>query len=696
MTSNVSTARIVGIDVGGTFTDLTIYDPASGETRAVKAPSVRHAPDEGVLATLAKSGVELADLGRIIHGTTVATNAILERRGALTALVTTEGFRDVIEIGRTTRLAPNTLYDPYFVRTSPLVPRHARYTVRERINGDTSVEVPLDPAICEELAETIAGEGYDCVAICFLNAYANPEHEKLAADIFRARFEHVTASHEVLNEIREYERFSTTVMNGYLKPLIATYTSRLTKALRRGGFAGPFYTTASNGGLMNEANVRAQPVRTVLSGPAAGVAAAHYVAEQIGRSNYVTYDMGGTSSDVALVTDEGWPVKRETVVDGLLVKAPQLDIHTIGAGGGSIARLDEGGSLFVGPDSAGADPGPACYGHGGREPTITDANVVLGRIGAGQSLGGSLNIDVEAAHTVIGRLARRAGLGVEDMALGILDIAVTKMSVAIYEISIARGTDPRDLTLMPFGGAGPLHACLIADELGIGEVVVPPLPGAFSAFGGFCASPFKERQETVLLRLDSNTCQNLTARAEAFANDVTTGLVEEGFEASTIRHRCELDCRYVGQSHEITIEVDVVDDENAICTAFETAFKRQFSRLDSDRAIEIVNIRIIGEVVTTPPPLPRLKRLAADAPAAERTVVTQGGPKNCPIHGRDDLAAGSVLDGPLIVEEMSSTTYVPPGWSLEIGGFGEMVVTRGPGRTRSRQTSRRSQPVLVS
>ncbi|MEM8853816.1 MAG: hydantoinase/oxoprolinase family protein [Pseudomonadota bacterium] len=682
--------RIVGIDVGGTFTDLTVFDPVSGETVAVKSPSVRHAPDEGVLAALKKADVDLAEVALIVHGTTVATNALLERRGAKTAMVTTEGFRDVIELGRTTRLTPNTLYDPYFERTPPLVRRRDRHTVRERINGDGAIETPLDEAATERLAERLAEEGFESVAIGFLNAYANPAHEAQAAAIFRRHFTHVSVSHEVLNEIREYERFSTTVINAYLQPLVASYTERLVTALKAANYGGAFYTTASNGGLLNEADVAARPVRTVLSGPAGGVAAAHYVAEQIGRSSFVTYDMGGTSSDVALVADGAWPVKRESILEGLLVKVPQLDIHTIGAGGGSIAVLDEGGGLFVGPQSAGARPGPAAYGHGGTAATVTDANVVLGRIGAGQSLGGSLTIDAEAARTAVGALATTAGLSVEEMALGILDIAVTKMATAIHEISIARGYDPRDLALMPFGGAGPLHACAIADELGIPEVVIPPLPGAFSAFGGFCAAPFKERQVTVLLPLDDDAPAKLQAHAKEIVADLRHAFTQEGHDPDRVVLRHEVDCRYQGQSHELTI-VARLDCVETISGPFEEEFERQFARLDPDRSIEVVNLRVVAALTTTPPPLPDRAPGDVPAPTGERAVTTHEGTDPCPVMARDGLPAGATINGPLVVEEMSSTTFVPTHWSLSVGRHGELVLTQraeaSNGHTRHREAA---------
>ena len=642
---------------------------------AVKAPSVRSAPDEGVLAALQKAAVDLSAVDAIVHGTTVATNALLERRVARAAFVTTAGFRDVIELGRTTRMVPNTLYDPYFVRTPPLIPRRDRYRVYERMGGDGEVEVPLDEFAVTELANALFKDGFDAIAIGFLNAYANPAHERAAAKIFRDRFEHVSVSHEVLNEIREYERFSTTVVNACLQPLVGAYTQRLVGALRQSGYSGPFLTIASNGGLLGEDKVRAMPVRTVLSGPAAGIAAAHHLTRELGIDNYVTYDMGGTSSDVALVAGGRWPVKRETVLEGIMVKVPQLAIHTVGAGGGSLAHVDEGGSVFVGPQSAGSRPGPACYGRGGTEATVTDANAVLGRIGRGQSLGDSLKIDTAAADAAVGTIGNRMGLDAPGAAAGIIDLAVTKMSAAVHEISLARGYDPRDLVLLPFGGAGPLHACLIAAELGIPKVLIPPLPGAFSAFGGLCAQLFEERQETVLLTLDEDGRAQLADLAAQFEIDLRDTLTADGFAPSRIDLRTEVDARYLGQSHELTVTVSDLATISGIRTPFEAEFQRQFGRLDNERTVQIVNLRVIASVRAAPPNFTAMMTGAPSDTTPTHAAAPDAQHGDLPIHLRSALSPDAAIDGPAIIQEMTATTYVPDGWTLRVGTAGELVLT---------------------
>ena len=691
--ANVAAANdlIAGVDIGGTFTDLTIHDPATGAVTAVKAPSDRARPERGVLAAIGKAGVDLRRCRFMVHGTTVATNAMLERSGPRVAMITTEGFRDVVELGRTTRLVPGTLYDPYFRRTPPFVSRRDRHVVPERMSPDGVSETRPDPAEVEQVLDAVAESGAEAVAVCFLNSYADAGHEQAVAAQARCRFDCVTASAEVLNEVREFERFSTCTVNAYLMPLMSRYVARLVERLREGGLGGSFYTMASNGGLMSEPLVRALPVRTVLSGPAAGISAAAYLMEALGIDSFVTYDMGGTSTDVALVTGGAWPVKRETVLDGILLKVPQLDIHTIGAGGGSIAHRDQGGSLVVGPQSAGAIPGPACYGTGGEAPTVTDANVVLGRLGFGQRLGDSLEIDADAARAAVARLAASLNLDTGTMAEGIVRVAVARMAQAIYEISIGRGHDPRDFVLLPYGGAGPLHACLVAEELGIGRIVVPPDPGAFSAYGGLCSALFRDRTATRLRLLDDDAATALAAEAA----EMRAGLAEEfaagGVSVADLVYRHELDARYVGQAHEITVPVSGEAGAAEILDHFEETFERHYGRLDRDKAIEIVNLRVIAEVPARPPALvPLADDIQGTTPGGEpsrRTVRIDGAPAGVAVQSRGSLAAGTVLAGPRIIEEMTATTYVPQGWTVTVGRFGELDLNRNP-----TQTDRQGEP----
>ena len=680
----------VGLDVGGTFTDAIVYDVRRRTSVAVKVPSNRAAPDQAVLGALKKTGVVAAELHRIVHGTTVATNALLERRGARVAFVASEGFRDVIELGRTTRLTPGSLYDPYFRRREPVIRRRDRFEVGGRMAASGTVDIALDEAAVDTLGRRLKAEGIEAVAVGFLNAYRNPVHERRAAEILGAYLPFVTISTDVLNEMREYERFFATALNAYLMPMMARYVDVLEHSIARDFPAAGFYTVASHGGLLTAAAVIAAPVRTILSGPAAGLAATLRLAQSINTPNVITCDMGGTSTDVALIHDFAMPLRHETIVDGDVIRLPQLDIHTVGAGGGSVAHLDAGGSLFVGPKSAGAQPGPACYGHGGVEPTITDANVVLGRMGPAQELGGSLRIDAEAACRVVGALAEQAGLSLTQMAEAIVDLGVAKMSAAVHEISVARGFDPADFVLLCYGGAGPLHACLVAEELGIPRVVAPPNPGAFSAFGALCSALTKDRSLTLLAPLDAD---GLAAAGRFFAESKTllaASFVVEGvmvahgsdtvprdarhFDSDLVCER-QIDVRYAGQAHEMTVTIEPGCTVAQATTGFESGFEREFGRLDRDRQLVLVNARLIA-------------RLPVDAPdwvappegdgacAAMRDVSVDGTILRVPVWRREDLRTTTRIDGPAIIEEMSATTYLPFGWTAARGAVGELDLRR--------------------
>ena len=676
MHAEASPRYLAGLDVGGTFTDLTLYDRASGETRAFKVPSNRRAPDEAVLAALDKSGVPREQVGLIVHGTTVATNALLERRGARAAMITTEGFRDVVELGRTTRLVPNSLYDPYFQRPEVLIRRRDRRVVRERVEADGTISQPLDRAALVEIARALKEEGIEAIVVGFINSYRNARHEQAAAAVLREMFEFVTVSSDVLNEMREFERFSAATINIYVMPIMASYVRRLTGAVQAGNAATSFYTMASHGGLMSTDMVCTHPVRTILSGPAAGVAAAVQLARTIGTGNLITYDMGGTSTDVAMVSAGRFPLRRETLLDGMVIRLPQLDIETIGAGGGSIATLDAGGSLHVGPTSAGAVPGPACYGRGGGAPTVTDANVVLGRLGDAQELGGSLRIDRHAAVASMESMARSAGLPVERMADGIVRLAVAKMASAVYEVSVARGYDPREFALLCYGGAGPLHACLVADEVGIPQVIVPPMPGAFSAFGALCSTLAKDRVATLLARLDAASLARASTQAEAFERAMLDEFRSEGVAVDGYATEWQLDVRYAGQAHEITITVPPRPEVREVADIFERDFEREYGRRDQGRDLELVNVRVLGRIPIDAPRFHAPRASKSPSAAGTRRVFVADQACECPVWHRDGLSPHTSIDGPAVVEEMSATTYLPPGWRIVVGAIGEMQARR--------------------
>jgi N-methylhydantoinase A len=667
---------VVGVDVGGTFTDLVVLDRTTGGLTACKVPSNRNAPDQAVMAALERASVPMDRLGLVVHGTTVATNALLERRGAATAIVTTEGFRDVVELGRTTRMVPNTLYDPYFRKAPPLVRRRDRHVVAERTDraGESETVPDLDalPAIMARMAD----DGIASVAVCFINSYADDGHERAVMARLRERFAYVCGSAAVLNEVREYERFSTAVVNAYVMPLMARYVGSLVSALRDRQCQGAFCTMASNGGLMSARMVSDLPVRTILSGPAAGVVATSALCRTLGVARAVTCDMGGTSTDVALIEDGVWTTKRETVLQGMVVKMPQIDIATIGAGGGSIAWLDAGDALQLGPESAGAVPGPACYGRGGRAPTVTDANVVLGRLGAGQRLGDSLNLDAAAAYAGLESIAGRRGVAVPAMAEGVVRLASARMAAAIHEISVARGHDPRDFVLIPFGGAGPLHACQVADELAIPRVIVPPDPGAFCALGALCARLVKDRSRTLLRQLDAEAVAVVGRDADVFEIALRAEFAQDGIDAAQMAAERQLDLRYAGQAHEITITIAPDLDAEAIIAQFEAAFEREFGRRDSDKPVELVNLRVIGSIEVNAPAFPKRAPGGVMPQAATRMITVDGGTLTAQVHARASLPVGARVAGPAVIEEMTATTYLPPGWALEVGQYGELILAR--------------------
>jgi N-methylhydantoinase A len=541
------------------------------------------------------------------------------------------------------------------------------------MEADGTISSPLDEAAVETAALALKAEGVESVVIGFVNGYRNDAHERRAAAILARHFEYVTVSTAVLNEIREFERFSVAAINGYVMPVMASYISRLTRAVQRSFPHAGFYTVASHGGLLSTSTATAQPVRTVLSGPAAGVAAAVHLARALEVPNLITYDMGGTSTDVALIAGAEFPLKRETLLEGLVIRLPQLDIHTVGAGGGSIAALDAGSSLQVGPESAGAVPGPAAYGKGGTRPTITDANVVLGRLGPGQEMGRSLRIDTAAAVASVNRLAVSLGQDAEATAAAILRLGVAKMAAAVHEISVARGFDPREFALLSYGGAGPLHAALVADEIGIPRVIVPPSPGAFSAFGALCSALAKDRSRTVLQLLDTHSLGEAEHAFAAMLAEIRAEFSAEATDLSALVEERQYDLRYRGQAHELTITIPQGSALLDVIERFETVFERQFGRRDSGRGVELVNLRVIGRIPIEAPAW-TMSGGGTGRPSGVRSVSGIAAP--CEVWSRPDILPDMRIHGPAVIEEMSATTWLPPGWSLSLGVVGQMELVR--------------------
>jgi N-methylhydantoinase A len=677
---------IVGVDVGGTFTDLTAVDETTGRVVVTKVPSEPRNEAGALLAGLDALGIASREVRRLVHGTTVGTNAVLERRGARVAVLTTAGFRDLIEIGRTKRNIP-ALFVPTFVRPKPVVERRHRFEVAERLNADGSVLVPLDAASVERALDGALGAGAGAIAVCLLHAYLNPAHERLIADIVKSRAPGlpVSCSADVVPEYREFERFSTTVLNAYLQPLMDAYLEGLEERLLATGYGHGVLTVGSSGGMMTTATARRLPIKTIFSGPAGGVSQACFVGAAAGARDFITYDMGGTSTDVCLVRDLTPVMTSDSMVGAFPVKVPQIDMHTVGAGGGSIAWLDVDGSLQVGPRSAGARPGPAAYGHGGTEATVTDANVVLGRIGAAKRLGGTIGIDRARARAAVAELATRMGgtLGVEALAEGIVRIAVARMTSAIREISIQRGYDPRDFTLIAFGGAGPMHALAMAEEIGIPRVLVPRHPGNFSALGLLASDIKHDDVRTRVGRLSGQSAL-LPALFEEMAGGARRQLEAEGFAPEQQRLRRSLDLRYRGQAFELNVDAGGADTPLPGIDAIEAELHRQhkaaYGHANPDAVVELVNARLVGYgVVPKPAAEPyRSATTTLDAALAERRPVWfDGAEHDCPVWERERLPERAELRGPGIVEEFGATTVVLPGWRGALDAHGNIRLEPG-------------------
>ena len=663
----------LGVDVGGTFTDLVLYDEATGRLTHAKTPSTPEDQSRGVIAGIESLGIDPAQLGRLAHGSTVATNTLLERNGAKLAAVTTEGFRDVLVVGRGNRTA---LYDIKARRDPALLARAAIHEVSERARHDGTVL--RAPDRLDELAARLKQDGTEAVAICFLHSYANPENEMRAKAALQAALPgvFVTASYEVSPEYREYERFATTAVNAYVAPRVRRYLASLESAVRSRGYRRPVSIMTSNGGAWPIPELSELPVNSVLSGPAAGVIGAAALGRAAGEPNLITCDMGGTSTDCCLILDGEFAMTTMAKVGGLPNRVRQIEINTVGAGGGSVAYLDAGGFLNVGPRSAGAMPGPAAYGRGGAEPTVTDANVALGRLAPDEVFGGQIRLDVAAARDVVSRLADRLGVSPERMADGIVKLAVARMTSAVKEISIMRGHDPREFALLPFGGAGPLHAALIADELGMRRVVVPPLPGNFSAFGLLLADERRDFVRARLLRTADLALGDLQSVLDELREEGRKKLAESGFEADSMRFEATLDMRYVGQAFELTTPLpETLRSMADVEAAFRAVYERRYSHA-TEEPTEIVAIRLAAYGRVPKPELRPAPEGAAAKPLGERPVWFDDGFLPCPVYDRETLGRGPVIEGPALVQEAGSTTLVPPGFRAQVGRVGELVLER--------------------
>jgi N-methylhydantoinase A len=676
----------IGVDIGGTFTDLVLSE--DGRLKIHKLLSTPQNPAQAMLAGLeAISEGRLEAISRVSHGSTVATNAILERKGARTALITTQGFRDILAIGRQNRPVLYTLHPQL---PPPLIPREWCYEIPERLDYTGAVLTPLDRAALDRVLDDMAAQGIESVAVCFLYSYVNPAHEQAVRTriLQRGLLQEwqIALSCEVLPEFREYERASTVALDAYVRPVMSRYLQQLEDSLPK---TSSLWIMKSDGGVISARHARQQAIQTALSGPAAGVIGAFHVAKLAGYDHIITLDIGGTSTDVALCP--GAPIRRpESEIDGLPLRIRLLDIETIGAGGGSIARLDAGGALRVGPESAGADPGPIVYGRGGKQITVSDANAVLGRLDEAHFLGGRMSLDVDAARAAIEQLADQMNLNVEAAAQGIVNVANVNIDRALRRVSVARGFDPRDFTLVAFGGAGPLHACEVAERLEIPRVLVPRYPGVLCALGLLAADVALDYNRSVLGVVKEDTQEQLQVYLDAMIAQAGGELAREGIDEQDMVFNGLVDMRYQGQAYELTIAFsnpppgllpasreEEKDGVWGLVQRFHEAHERVYGHALPGRTVEVVNLRLqaVGMV---------------EKPVLEEESISQNGGVSLQVaflghkeglngeimalYDREALPPGACFDGPALAFQLDSTVYVAPGWSARVDGWRNLVV----------------------
>lgn len=670
---------LLAVDIGGTFTDLMGIDAQTGAVFHGKSLTTPQNLAQGVLDCVRKSGATLSEVGRMVHGSTIAINTLIERKGARTALVVTRGTKDVYAIGRGNR--PQA-FNLNYRRSRPLVDRRDVFEINQRTLAGGDTLRPLVEAEVADVARQLKDGGYDAVAVCFLHSFSNTEPERTTAALLGSALEgiYISASHEIMREYREYERISTTVVNAYVGPKVGRYVRDLDQALRDRGLRGEFSIMQSNGGVMSPDTASRRPVAMMESGPVGGIIAGAEIGKRLGYENVISFDMGGTTAKASLVRN-GTPAMSEGYYvggydSGDPVMVPVVDVVEIGTGGGSIAWRDEVGALKVGPHSAGAEPGPVCYGRGGTEPTITDANVVLGRIGADDFLGGEMKLDAAAALRAIDeRIGKPLGLSSAEAALSIIDIATAKMSLAVRQVSVEQGYDPRDFALVASGGGGPVHSIAIARDLGIPTVIIPRFPAHFSALGMLMAD---ERHDFVRTSLAKIVDVDFAA-----LNDIIAELRQQALGAcrsTSPEFTVLLDLRYVGQ--EFSLPVPITDeqiksrDRAGIRAAFDAMHEQRYAHHAPDEPIEMINVRIVVRAPSGRVDLP-LTTTPAAAPRHRDVILDKLTPVKCPIHQRDTLAPGTTIEGPALIQELGSTTVLYPGDICKVVPTGEFVVTLG-------------------
>lgn len=674
----------LGIDTGGTFTDLCLTDETTGRVEVAKVSSTPDDPAEAVISGIKKLIVEKSltpdQISFLIHGTTVATNALLEGKGAPTALITTAGFEDVLLIGRQSR---PRLYDFWAQRPRPIVPRFRCFGAPERILHTGEVLRPLDQEAITSFVQKIRNQGITSIAVCLIHSYANPVHEQQIKSIIQRVHPEafVTLSSEILPEYREYERTSTICINAYVMPKVNSYVHHLEDMLNELDVASELYIMQSNGGVISAQMARESSARTVLSGPAGGALLGVHLSNALKTPNIITIDMGGTSSDICLIESAQPKLTTEADIEGYPIKLPMIDINTIGAGGGSVAWIDAGGALRVGPQSAGADPGPVCYGRGGDKPTVTDANVILGRINPAYLLGGEMGIHLERAREMLEKkIARPLGMDLMQAAEGIIAVVNANMVRGIRRVSVERGYDPRDFSLVPFGGAGPLHGVALAQALNMTRVLIPAHPGIASAFGMLSADVRHDYVKTLIITSDRVDGNQLNSIYHDLEDQGKTQLAREGFSGDLVILSRLADMRYAGQSYELSLPVPIGKITTAVLNSlfkqFHQAHNQSYGYFREGALIEFVNLRLVAQGK-----LPGSRLIEnwsgnqkPSRPSGTRTVWFQGKGIESPIHERSGLISGQVINGPAIIEQLDSTIVIPPKFQGVVGDMGNLII----------------------
>ena len=669
-------------DVGGTFTDGVLLDEESGRVMVSKVSSTPYNPAIGTIESVEKFSIPLRDVSFLSHGTTVVINALIESKGAKTALITSRGFRDVLEIGRSNR---TEMYDALYRKPRPLVPRFLRLEVTERVSASGQVVTPLSQEDLECALKVLADEEVEAVAVCLLNAYANPEHDILIGEFLREKLPDagVSLSHLITRRYYEFERTSTATQNAYVMPVVRSYLDSLEHELREREFSQVLQIMQSNGGVMAASVARDIPIAMVESGPAGGAIGAAELAKLVGYGNVISYDMGGTTAKTSIITGGVPETTEQYLVEGRPILLPVVDLREIGAGGGSIAWIDEAGAMHVGPQSAGADPGPACYRRGGKEPTVTDANLQLGILDPDYFLGGEMEIEAEMAHAVIKKVADHFDLSVDEAALGIVKIVNTNMSGLLQSMTVKRGYDPREFVMVAFGGAGPIHAAAIAKELNIPTVIVPPNSGVFSAWGMLMADLRHDLSQTFIMSLGTADAENVNGMFRNLEERVMAVFAKENVGADAITTTYQLDLRYVGQEHTLAVVAPASFSDAAktqIAGDFDEQHLRVYGHNAPEEPKEIVSLKVSGLGSVTKPNLERIpeggEAPPGDAKLGERNVyVGNGQYRPFGIYRRDRLQARNVIAGPAIIEEATATTVVETGQACQVDLYGNLLIT---------------------